>query len=126
LIRFAIAVVLISTLLFISVYVGRAQGYFSSPSFYIEIIAFQALVTLGFYAYLLRRISVSPQDFTPAFLLTLVLRFLLFAGFMLVIIVMDTLGAHANALFFMISYMILTVTEVAFLYRKVTSGNSSK
>jgi len=113
-------------LLFFSVLFGYTQGYFPIPSFSNEIIGFLSLSTLGVYFYLLKKIANNPQDFTGAFLLTLVLRFLLFAGFVFVIILLDKPGARHNALFFMIDYMILTVAEVAFLYRKVMSSKSSK
>jgi len=126
LVRFSLVVFLICVLLVFSVFYGSAQGYFAVPSFTYEIIGFLGFSTISFYTYLLRKISKSPQDFTSAFLLTLVLRFLLFAGFMLVIIYIDNPGANSNALFFMVAYAILTVVEVGFLYQKVMSAKSSK
>jgi ABC-type multidrug transport system permease subunit len=126
LIRFSIAVLLIAALLFFSVAFGSAQVYFAVPSFRVEIIVFLSVSTLAFYFYLLKKIAHNPEDFIGAFLLTLVLRFLLFAGLMFVIILMNKPGATANALFFMTTYVILTVVEVVFLYQKVTSAKTSK
>ena len=125
-IRFSIVVILVCVLLVFSIFYGGTHGYFAAPSFTYEIIAFLGLSTVLFYTYLLKKISKNPQDFTTAFLLTLVLRFLLFAAFMLVIILMDKSGANGNALFFMVAYVILTVVEVAFLYQKVMATKSSK
>lgn len=125
-IRFSIAIFVISILLFFALLFGNTQGYFPIPSFSNEIIGFLSLSTLGVYFYLIKKIANNPQDFTGAFLLTLVLRFLLFAGFMLVIILLDKPGATYNALFFMITYVMFTAAEVAFLYRKVMSSQSSK
>lgn len=124
--RFSIVVLLISVLLFLSVFYGSMHGYFVAPSFSIEIIIFLFFSTLGFYFFLLKKIAHNPQDFIGAFLLTLVLRFLVFAGFMLVIILIDKPESSNNALFFMIAYVIFTVVEVAFLYRKVMSAKSAK
>ncbi len=124
--KFSISVILISVFLFFVVSFASSQGYFAIPTFALEIIVFLSLSTLGFYFYLLKKATHKPEDFTGAFLLTLVLRFLLFAGFMLVIILIDKPGAAHNAVFFMVAYVILTVVEVAFLYQKVMSAKPMK
>ena len=125
-IRFTIAIFFISALLYFVVQYGVSHAWFAAPSFQYEIVGFLALATLAFYIYLLKRISKKPEDFVSAFILTLVLRFLLFAGFMMTLIFIDKAGANSNALFFMVVYVIFTVTEVAFLYRKVMSVKSAK
>lgn len=104
--------------LYAAVFFGsREQVWTVAPSFSIEIILFLGLSTIVIYFFLTRH-SVSPS-FTQAYLVSMVLKMLSHAAFILVIILSDKAGAVANALLFLVAYLLFTALEVSFLFHRI-------
>ncbi len=98
--------------------IGGQQHWFAPiPSYAYEIIFFLGICTLVIFYFLIKR-SRSPA-FTQAYLLSVVLKMIGYGAFILVIIFRDREGAVANALLFMVVYVLFTAFEVGFLFKKV-------
>ena len=88
------------------------------PSYILEILTLLSLSTVLIYYFLQKVKSVDPVDFIRNFLLTVVLKLILSGVFIIILIKLDPTGANANALFFMISYLIFTTCEITVLTLK--------
>jgi hypothetical protein len=88
------------------------------PSFFYETLILLLFSTLTIFAYLYR--LHRPDFFVPLYLLTMAVKLLAFGAYNAVMILMDKAGAIANVIFFLLIYVLFTVLEIAFLYRKVS------
>ncbi len=100
---------------------GSGLGWFTHPSFFIEIIIFIALSTIALYWFTTRKLNLQPDDFVKIYLGATVLRILFFGGFIFTLIVLDKLGAKENALLFLVCYFLFTALEVMVLYRQINA-----
>jgi hypothetical protein len=118
LLRFFIFVTLLVAGLLTAVYVGEQQHWLTTiPSFAFEIILFLGLSTIVIFYFLIRHVQ-SPS-FTQAYLVSMVLKMLAYAAFILVIIFSDRAGAMRNAVLFMVAYLLFTGLEVGFLFNRI-------
>ncbi len=100
------------------VLIGADYNWFIEiPSYSFEIIFFLGISTGGIFYFLIKR-TRSPS-FTQSYLLSIVLKMLGFSAFILVIIFKDKSGAFGNALLFIVSYLLFTVLEVGFLFKRI-------
>ena len=85
------------------------------PSFSNESIALLFCVNVIIFYYLNR---LSKDIFVQLYLLSMAVKILAYASFTIIIILKDRDAAFANVVFFLIAYLIFTVLEVAFLYKR--------
>lgn len=105
-------------MLFAGVTFGKMLAWSGSiPSYTIEIISFLAITNIAAYSLLVGRARA--PGFTIAYLFSMVSKIVFYAAFVVIIIVLDRAGAVANAVLFMIGYLLFTVLEVSFLFRAV-------
>ena len=90
----------------------------SLPSFFYQTIVFLLFSTFVIFRYLYR--IEKPDLFVRLYLLTMVLKFLAFGAYNLLVILKDRRGGAANAIFFLLLYLLFTVLEIVFLYRKIS------
>jgi hypothetical protein len=57
--------------------------------------------------------------FVQLYLLTMVVKLVAYASFNLIVILKDRADASANAVFFILAYVIFTGLEVTFLFKKI-------
>lgn len=81
----------------------------------IGIILFLSIITVTSYLVLRKR---SGENFTPVYLLTITIKLLLSAGFVIIFIIADRPAADFNTVFFLIGYVIFTAAEVIILFLK--------
>jgi hypothetical protein len=96
------------------------------PSFGWQIIILLAISTLLIYYYLLDWHQTRPDLFTQFYLASIALKILAYGAVIGIIIYFDKPGAVPNAILFLICYVIFTLLEVAFLFRKISGGPPSK
>jgi hypothetical protein len=85
------------------------------PSYSFEILALLYSATLIIYYYLGR---VSENTFVQLYLLTMAIKILAFASFALLMVMNDKPGVVSNVAFFLLAYLVFTVLEIGFLYRR--------
>ncbi len=90
----------------------------SLPSFFFQTILFLLFATLVVFRYLYR--TEKPDFFVQLYLLTMALKLMAYGAYNLIVILEDRRGAAQNVGFFMILYLLFTVLEVVFLYRKIS------
>jgi hypothetical protein len=88
------------------------------PSFFLQTILFLLFATLVVFRYLYR--TEKPDFFVQLYLLTMALKLLAYGAYNLIVILEDRRGATQNVGFFMILYLLFTVLEIVFLYRKIS------
>ncbi len=116
--RFLISVTASIAGLLSAVYAAEQEHWLkSTPSFAPEIILFLGISTIVIF-YFLAKHAQSPS-FTQAYLVSMVLKMMTYAGFILVIIFNDKDGAVANAVLFLVAYVLFTGLEVGFLFSEV-------
>jgi hypothetical protein len=121
LIRFLIALLASAVLLALGSLYAHAHGWIPTlPSFFYQTLIFLVFSTAIIYLYLYR--SNKTGLFLHLYLLTMVVKFIAYGAYNLFVILEDKPGAVSNVIFFMLGYFIFTVVEIAFLYRRITSG----
>lgn len=90
-------------------------GLSGTPTFIWETLAFLGFLTVTLFA-LIRR--AAPELFIQFYLLSMVLKLILGGVFIFVVIYHDRPNAIPNAVGFLVIYVVFTVIEIAFLYRK--------
>lgn len=93
------------------------------PSFFYQTLFFLVFSTITIFAYL-HKID-KPALFVQLYLLTMAVKLLAYGAYNLVMILKDKAGASVNVVFFMTSYVIFTVLEITFLYKKITGSEAA-
>ena len=88
------------------------------PSFFYQTILFLLFATFVVFRYLYR--IEKPEFFVRFYLLTMALKFVAYGAFNLIVILEDRKGAAQNVAFFLLTYLVFTILEVVFLYRKIS------
>jgi hypothetical protein len=115
--RFFIAIILLTVTLFVALYTAQAQEWIATfPSFTLEILFFLASSTLIIFYILIKRDD--PESFTQSYLLSIAVKILFYGAFIFVLIFMDSPGASLNTAFFIASYVLYTALEVTFLFKR--------
>jgi hypothetical protein len=124
-IRITLILIGVTLALWGALYLAQNQQWIVEyPSFTIEILIFMLIGTLINFRYL-ERVD-SPELFVRLYLFMMALKLLAFGAFVVAIILLDRAGAKGNIVFFIITYLIFTGLEVAFLYQKIAEQNRSK
>jgi hypothetical protein len=95
---------------------GAGQDTFPEPSFFTVTLLLLFVFTALSFVLLYK--AKEPSAFLQSYLLTTTVKLLGYGGYILIIIFSDRGGATANVLFFMLTYLVFTVLEIVFLYRK--------
>jgi hypothetical protein len=110
-----------AAVLLLSGSVALQQGRIASlPSFFYETTAFIVFVTVVIFVYLYR--SENPSFFVQLYLLSMVVKLLAFFAYNIFMVLDDRVGAVSNVSYFLLNYVLFTILEIAFLYRKISSG----
>jgi hypothetical protein len=114
LLRFVVSLLIAGTVLCSAVQGGVSAGLFPAPSFYVRTTIFIAITTFVIY----RRLAVikAPDEFVQAYLLSISMQLMLLLGFIGVVLYIDTPGAAANAVYFLINCLVFIGLEVTFLF----------
>lgn len=91
------------------------------PTALFQIVFFLVVSTAGLFIYLLKTRRERPDFFVQFYLLTMTVKLIAYAGFMIFIIMKDREGARLNVITFLFIYLLFTALEIAFLYRRVNS-----
>ena len=122
--KFLVYLFLLTTLVVTSVYIGHLQGFFPFPTYGWEIIFYMTFST-ALVVNILQKKS-GPVLFTQLYILTIVIKIMTGSILILFIIYTDRQGGFRNAILFITTYILYTILEVTFLYRKVNNpGNWS-
>jgi len=120
-IRFFIVVVVATAIVGGATWLLLEAGVLTSiPSFFYQTLILVPLSTFFIYRYLVR--LAKPSLFTQFYLLSMVVKLIAYLAYNLVMVLEDRTGAIVNVSFFLVLYVIFTILEVVFLYRKITHG----
>ena len=116
--RFVLALLAVSAAIYGIASWMHHQHYFNSfPSHLTPTLLFLGATTLIIYRYLIK----SPESsFVQLYLLTLVIKLLVYCGYNVIIILRDRPNAGVNVAFFLIAYLLFTTLELIFLYRRIS------
>jgi hypothetical protein len=121
LIRFLLAMLLTAIVLAGFTWFAQSQAWIRGlPSFFYESLIFLAFATIIIFSYLYN--SNKPDFFVQLYLLTMAVKFLAYGAYNLFMILEDRDGASLNVVFFMILYIVFTVLEITFLYRRISNS----
>ena len=121
--KFIIALVVAVVMLIVGLHLCIHYHWIENPpSFSNESIALLFFVNVIIFYYLNR---LSKDIFVQLYLLSMAVKILAYASFTIIIILKDRDGAFANVVFFLIAYLIFTVLEVAFLYKRFGPSQAS-
>jgi len=110
--------VLCSLLLYGGTVFLHQQAYLRSfPTFFWSTLIFLNLSTVVIYFFLIRS---QPSAFVQKYLMSTVLKLFGYGFYNVVIILGDRDNAGLNVAFFLITYILFTTLELAFLYRKMS------
>lgn len=123
-IRFFISLAVATALIAGFVLWGVDETWFQRPSFFVQTLIFLVFSTGLIYVYLYQ--AKKPTFFLQLYLLTMVLKLLAYCAYNFVMILNDKMNAVGNVVFFMITYFLFTVLEIAFLYHKISGQNPSE
>jgi len=94
---------------------------FPAPSFFVLTLLILLAATALSFALLYR--SRNPSAFLQSYLLSTTLKLLGYGAYNLIVVFTDRAAATANVLFFMLTYLVFTVMEIAFLYLKFSRSD---
>ncbi|GHM99762.1 hypothetical protein WSM22_12520 [Cytophagales bacterium WSM2-2] len=103
------------SLIVTTVAIGFGTMQFIVPSFLVLILGSLAVATWLVYYFVLK---TKPENFIKNYLLTVVLKLIVGGIFIFILLFRDPAGANDNAILFMGAYLMLTVLEVGFLFKK--------
>ncbi len=120
-IRFLLVMLLAAIVLACFTWLAQSQSWIHGlPSFFYQTLIFLAFATITIFSYLYN--SKKPDFFVQLYLLTMAVKFLAYGAYNLFMIIEDRDGASLNVVFFMILYIVFTVLEIAFLYRRISNS----
>jgi hypothetical protein len=88
------------------------------PPYMWQTLIFLNLTTGIIFYYLIKS---DKSLFVQLYLLTMVIKLFAYAGYNVIIIMLDRENAGANVGFFLVTYLIFTTLELLFLYRKISN-----
>ncbi len=95
-------------------------GNLPFPSYFFQSLILLYAGTAGLYYYLLKVRQTRPDFFVQLYLLTIAVKLLAYGAYLGYVIWDDPESSGANVVFFMSVYILFTVLEVGFLWRKVS------
>lgn len=121
-IRFVVALVSVAVLFVCAALVAlRLSWIVSVPSFFYQTLILLVTTTLVMYRYLIR--IKQPEFFVQLYLLTIAVKLLAYGGYITWMIIDDKSGAISNVAVFLMLYVVFTILEIVFLYRKISGQN---
>lgn len=123
-IRFGGLTIALAASLTAAVLLGVKQSWFERPGYLEVIVFFVAIATLVIYGFTSRKVTEAPEDFIRIYMTATVIRILLFGAGVALMVYFDPDGATANALLFLVTYLLFTILEVAVLWREVNAKKS--
>lgn len=88
------------------------------PTFFFQTLILLLFGTALLYVYLYR--FNRKELFVHIYLLTMVVKLLAYGAYNFLMIMDDRSGAAANVAWFMVLYLVFTLLEIVFLYRKIS------
>jgi hypothetical protein len=116
--RFTVSLLLVTTLLVFATWLGAAQGVWSLPLFWKEIILFMFFVTLIIGVKLVRIRKQQAAAFVQFYLLSITLKMVAGLAFVVFILIRTPAEARGTSALFILCYLLYTLVEVLFLIRK--------
>ncbi len=118
-IRFFLTLAAAALLLVAAAYGSLGQSWLKTlPSYFFQTLILLLFGTGMLYIYLYR---FNRQDlFVHIYLLSMVVKLLAYGAYNFFMIMDDEAGAVANVAWFMLLYLIFTLLEIVFLYRKIS------
>jgi hypothetical protein len=89
------------------------------PTFFYQTLILVFFTTTVVFVYLYR--AIKPLYFVQLYLLTMSVKIIAYGVYVYFMITGDRDGALANVVFFLACYVIFTILEITFLYRKISS-----
>lgn len=117
--KFIAALLLIAIFLGGLVLFGTGLNWISTPSFLYQTLIFITFTTAVIFAYLYN--AMKPDFFVQLYMLSMAVKLLAYSTYAYFMITSDKRGAFLNVAFFLLCYVIFTVVEIVFLYRKISS-----
>lgn len=114
--KFFLSLALAAICIAASVFTGESQHLFPAPSFFVVTLLLVSGVTAASFVLLYK--SKDPSAFLQSYLLSTTFKLLGYGAYVLIMIFSNRAGATANVLFFMLTYLVFTVVEIAFLYMR--------
>lgn len=102
---------------------GAGEGWFLLPTFFLKTLIFLVFSTSVIFVYLYQ--ANKPTFFLQLYLVTMVLKLLAYCAYNFIMILNDRASAVGNVVFFMVTYFLFTILEIAFLYHKISGQNPS-
>ncbi|MBS1975796.1 MAG: hypothetical protein JST46_00395 [Bacteroidetes bacterium] len=121
--RFLIYSTLLALGIWLFLYEGAEKGWFLIPPAAVTILIFLSISTALLYRLLSTRLGRATDEFTKLYLGSVVLRILIYGLFIGTILYLDGEHARGNATFFMLSYLLFTILEIAVLFLKINSAS---
>jgi hypothetical protein len=119
LIRFFLTLATAALLLVAAAYGLLGQPWFKAlPSYFFQTLILLLFGTGVIFVYLYR--FHRPDLFVHIYLLSMVVKLLAYGAYNFFMIMDDEAGAVANVAWFMVLYLIFTLLEIIFLYRKIS------
>ncbi|HBK87598.1 MAG: hypothetical protein U0289_02555 [Cyclobacteriaceae bacterium] len=123
-IRFGWMTVIVAGLMVAAVSLGVTLTWFERPGYFEAIIFFVGLATLITYGFTSRKVLEAPEDFIRIYMTATVVRIMLFGAGVGLMVYLDTDGATANAILFLVAYLLFTILEVAVLWQEANAKKS--
>lgn len=118
-VRFLIVALSLTVLLPVAARYSFDHGWIDQlPSFLYESTFLVAFITTVIFVYLYR--MSKPSHFVQLYLLSMVVKLVGCLVFLVFMVLTDRDGAIANAVYFMVTYLTFTTTEIGFLYPKIS------
>jgi hypothetical protein len=86
------------------------------PTYSTETILFFMVINMVIYRNVVR-FSIQSGDLVRIYLLSIALKLMTGLGFLLTVVLLDTAAAKANAILFLVGYIIFTAVEIFLLSR---------
>jgi|GEM_PF-5983680 len=115
--RFNIALAALTGTSFLTHQLAASRLWWPQPSWFLESLLFTAFSTALVYHYLLAFLKRQPGKFILLYLLSITVKVLAAVAYLVTLLVLEPGGRPANAVAFLILYVLFTLLEVIFLWR---------
>jgi hypothetical protein len=98
------------------------QQWFPLPTFFYQTLILVLFTTVVIFVYLYK--ANKPDFFVQLYLLTMMIKIMAYGAYVFFMIKEDVNNAFANVVFFLVSYLLFTILEVVFLYKKISTTHT--
>lgn len=96
---------------------GAGKGWFSMPTYALQITIISVITTASIYMVLAR--TAKPQLFVNLYLLTIVMKLIFYSALLLMMRLISPQSLEPNAILILAAYLLFTFLEVGVLFAKV-------